>query len=347
MDDDSKVLERTTISAELHEKYEQCCIQLIDLIQGMEAYFKENDFQHRLFTGIREQAVTDTDWAKVISTYTIQEDSRRSIRPRKSARWEEWEIFPNRLYCSQYSGWGDKPDLKTFQSLVLKGQCILANYLSLMSTLPEFLHWRLSTSLVLPSTITDLPGYYYLIYLINRSGPTSPGAWYLNGRLVAREYECIIDRITFRVRSHKNFVRNAADILKSWLPPAWLLDLVEPQSSTTPRWDNNQRELWYGDLLIKQYRQKFGTQEATLETFQEEGWPTSIDDPLPSKCPKPESEPRRRLRDTVNDLNKHHINPDIIHFDKNGHSNKVTWGLGPRPKTVKYKSASSAKSTRH
>ena len=61
--------------------------------------------------------------------------------------------------------------------------------------------------------------------------------------------------------------------MSHWLPGAWQLDLVAPQSETTPHWDSEMRDLWFGNDLIKRYRQRPGPQETVLEAFQKAGWP--------------------------------------------------------------------------
>ena len=48
-----------------------------------------------------------------------------------------------------------------------------------------------------------------------------------------------------------------------------------------PRWDPVTRELWFDGVLVKRFRQKSPNQTLVLAVFQEDGWPPTIDDPIP------------------------------------------------------------------
>ena len=58
-----------------------------------------------------------------------------------------------------------------------------------------------------------------------------------------------------------------------------------------------------------------------LAAFQEEGWPRSIDDPLP---PKSGISCEQRLRDTIRHLNQHQANRLIV-FAGDGTGERVLW----------------------
>ncbi len=76
----------------------------------------------------------------------------------------------------------------------------------------------------------------------------------------------------------------------------------------TPIWDTQSRELRLGAHVVKQFKWPAITQEAVLQAFSEEGWPTRIDDPLP---PSPNICPKRRLHDTIKCLNRRRVNKFI------------------------------------
>ncbi len=88
-----------------------------------------------------------------------------------------------------------------------------------------------------------------------------------------------------------------------------------------PHWDPWRRELWFDGVLIKQFRQPSPYQEMILFTFQEEGWPPSIDDPLPYT---PEQDSKRRLNQAVRNLNRSH-KVKLIRFGGDGTGNRITW----------------------
>lgn len=319
--------ERPQISSEVYEMYQQCCIDLLDTARQMEktCYSPRSEFHHRFFTNIQKEATTDADWAKVIS-----DNNGRKF----GADWDEWEISPNKLYCSQYRGTCNKSVLKDFRALATKGQSILAKYISLTSAepprVPEFLHWRLPS--VLRSKINDLPGYHYFVYLVSKSGPRpviSPDQTTVD---IAEENCIVIDRERFRIRSDYAFGHKASNVMLEWLPPTWNLDILEQAADATPRWDKNMRKLWFGKSLIKWYRQKPGLQEIVLDAFQKKDWQKSIDNPL-LDVPNPKDiDERRRLRDTIAALNGCHKKPAIIRFQTNGLRTAVIWELVPDKK---------------
>jgi hypothetical protein len=90
-----------------------------------------------------------------------------------------------------------------------------------------------------------------------------------------------------------------------------------------PNWDRVERTLLVGETVIKRYRVPSPNQEALLNAFQEEGWPTSIDDPL---TPIPDKQPKRRLRDTIKCLNLNQATP-MLRFRGDGTGQRVLWEL--------------------
>lgn len=88
-----------------------------------------------------------------------------------------------------------------------------------------------------------------------------------------------------------------------------------------PCWDAHKRELWLDGLLVKRYRNRAVNQQRMLIAFQEEGWRARIDDPLP---PKGVTDPRRRLNDTVRQLNLKQIN-ELIRFRSDGLGTGILW----------------------
>jgi hypothetical protein len=81
---------------------------------------------------------------------------------------------------------------------------------------------------------------------------------------------------------------------------------IEAHRSGTesPRRNGEACQLWSAKLLIKEFRPPAVNQELVLAAFEEEGWPSRIDDPLPSTS---NIDPRGRLHDTIKALNRHHL----------------------------------------
>lgn len=90
-----------------------------------------------------------------------------------------------------------------------------------------------------------------------------------------------------------------------------------------PRWDAERRMLWLGNMLVKRFRLEAKSQELILAAFEEEGWPTHLDDPLP---PRADVDSRRRLHDTIKRLNRHQEH-QLIRFHGDGSGRGIRWVL--------------------
>ena len=81
------------------------------------------------------------------------------------------------------------------------------------------------------------------------------------------------------------------------------------------------RTLYLGSVIVKQFKGPAKNQKAILDTFQEEGWPTRIDDPLPHI---PDQDPKERLHDTIKSLNRHQVHRLLV-FEGDGTGEGVQW----------------------
>jgi hypothetical protein len=88
-----------------------------------------------------------------------------------------------------------------------------------------------------------------------------------------------------------------------------------------PRWDGAQRQLWYGERLVKWFRVPANCQETVLSAFEEDGWPDRIDDPLP---PAVGLDRGARLHETIRRLNTGQKNPSLL-FRRDGTALGATW----------------------
>ena len=109
------------------------------------------------------------------------------------------------------------------------------------------------------------------------------------------------------------------------LPSRRLIDAQSQQSleGVLPNWDRESRTFLVGEYLIKRFRVPSPNQESVLDAFQEEGWPQSIDDPLP---PSGDQHPKRCLRDTIKCLNLNQASR-MIRFHGDGTGQRVLWQL--------------------
>lgn len=89
-----------------------------------------------------------------------------------------------------------------------------------------------------------------------------------------------------------------------------------------PRWDGESRELWLGDVLVKRFKRVPTAQAIILSTFEEEGWPPRILDPLPPNGARRKA--RQRLRESIANLNEHLVNA-VVHFESDGSGEGVRW----------------------
>ncbi|HEX6987118.1 MAG TPA: hypothetical protein VF170_17195 [Planctomycetaceae bacterium] len=115
--------------------------------------------------------------------------------------------------------------------------------------------------------------------------------------------------------------RLAARRTPSAEPPADDAPPPAPPPQPRPHWDPGRRELRVGDAVVKRFRVPAPNQELVLQAFEEEGWPPSIDDPLP---PVAEIESQQRLRATIKSLNRSQSRT-LIRFHANGGGQVVYW----------------------
>jgi hypothetical protein len=88
-----------------------------------------------------------------------------------------------------------------------------------------------------------------------------------------------------------------------------------------PHWDPDCRVLRVGEATVKAYRVPAANQELILGAFEELRWPPSIDDPLP---PRDGLDPKRRLHDTINSLNRNQLRC-LLKFRGKGDGQGVSW----------------------
>ncbi|MEM1068041.1 MAG: hypothetical protein AAGG48_25470 [Planctomycetota bacterium] len=93
--------------------------------------------------------------------------------------------------------------------------------------------------------------------------------------------------------------------------------------SQRPTWDRDLQELRVGEVIVKQFKVPAPNQETVLAVFEEEGWPVCIDDPL---VPDENIDPKRRLHDTINSLNRNQRTKSI-RFHGNGSGSGIRWEL--------------------
>ncbi len=97
-----------------------------------------------------------------------------------------------------------------------------------------------------------------------------------------------------------------------------------PHVLAGPHWDSGCREFYLDGVLVKKFRRPAPNQERILLAFQEDGWPSSIDDPLPPNSANPDQDGKSRLHYTIRSLNRCQKNR-LVHFEGNGSGQCVAW----------------------
>jgi hypothetical protein len=97
---------------------------------------------------------------------------------------------------------------------------------------------------------------------------------------------------------------------------------VSRRAVVSPHWDPDSRELWFQGVLLFRLLRSAVNLECILATFEEEGWPPRIYDPLP---PDSATKPKHRLRDTIAKLNKRQQPGVVIRFYGDGTGEGIRW----------------------
>jgi hypothetical protein len=100
-------------------------------------------------------------------------------------------------------------------------------------------------------------------------------------------------------------------------------DASPSEGRPRPHWDAGRR-LWLGKQLLKWFRQPASNQTTLLDAFEEQGWSVHIDDPLPRQDAEEEQDSKRRLHDTIRNLNRN-LPPNTIRFRGDGTGQGVLW----------------------
>lgn len=88
-----------------------------------------------------------------------------------------------------------------------------------------------------------------------------------------------------------------------------------------PSWDAERHELSFVGQIVKRFRWPAANQETILMAFEEESWPSRIDDPLPQVN---DVDPKRRLSDSIKCLNRNQRN-DLVRFRGDGTGQGIFW----------------------
>lgn len=96
---------------------------------------------------------------------------------------------------------------------------------------------------------------------------------------------------------------------------------TDQNTTKVPSWDAMRRVLIFENRVVKQFKRQAINQEVILSAFQEDEWPTRIDDPL---TPQPAIDEKRRLNDTIKSLNRNQLS-SLIRFHGDGSGQAILW----------------------
>lgn len=107
--------------------------------------------------------------------------------------------------------------------------------------------------------------------------------------------------------------------------PGVIAESQQPVMLTTnkPSWDAERHELRFVGQIVKRFRWPAANQETILMAFEEESWPSHIDDPLPQVS---DVDPKRRLSDSIKCLNRNQRN-DLVRFRGDGTGQGIFWDV--------------------
>jgi hypothetical protein len=74
----------------------------------------------------------------------------------------------------------------------------------------------------------------------------------------------------------------------------------------TPSWEREAKQLWYGEILCREYRRVAPEQFEILDRFQVREWPKTVESPWRDE---------KKLRDTVGHMNDAHLPDSRIRFE--------------------------------
>jgi hypothetical protein len=139
--------------------------------------------------------------------------------------------------------------------------------------------------------------------LISENHPLSDAVTYLNYATteifsVQTNPTLVVSQVVARIKT----LEIARDILGE------VLDDLEAEENVTlrPVWDREAKQLWYGDVLCREYRRVASEQFQILDMFQQREWPQTIPSPFRTE---------KQLRDTVRNLDVGRLPESPIRFE--------------------------------
>jgi hypothetical protein len=98
--------------------------------------------------------------------------------------------------------------------------------------------------------------------------------------------------------------RTVQALLRRRLPPDARTALgLAGEKAQEPHWDRQRKELSWGSVLVKRFRNPAPDQEAVLDAFEKAGWPPYIPSPLLSSAVQ---SAKTHLQETIKSLNWGH-----------------------------------------
>lgn len=278
---------------------------------------------------------------------------------RPEGDWQHFEVFNNGWWCARFFGFED--GLADFTRLAGMGYDLLAELRRAADSGRGVPHGFV---LSLPEP-PGLHGWTRAVYSTAQSYATArlferEGDWDRTGLTILDEEERWImtgaggrrlSHPAYQALGHDVFT-SSAEAIRLWLDPesadrvGWDNEHPEiilpgvrppveaecretaPAAGGRPVWNPDTRELWVGPRLVKRYRLPAENQCLVLMAFEESGWPPRIDNPIPPGGHT--GDPSKRLRDTIQALNRYHATSGVIRFEADGTGEGIVFRLTAR-----------------
>jgi hypothetical protein len=140
-------------------------------------------------------------------------------------------------------------------------------------------------------------------HLIQTNRPLADALQFLDLAMSRIHSECFRHGVgAERVGFFVNGLNDAREILGE------VIDDLEAEENPTlrPEWNREAKQLWYGEIVCREYRKTAPEQLQILDEFQAREWPRTVPSPWNDE---------KKLRDTVLHLNDNHTERSLIRFE--------------------------------
>lgn len=243
----------------------------------------------------------------------FQQASESMLAPRTA--WQKWDDpFQDGTACSRYFGDGKQKVLDEVLGALKSVGRVLREYEAY--DFDELVKWNLPRTGHPQRRFRgeSLPDPHRMVELI-----TCQMGKRVTGRVSP------LAEAGFELLLVEDFCSAAAEAIESWVTQPHAVVVEESGPQAVPKW--NGHILTFDGKTIKRYKQPADAQKQVLWAFQHKGWREVITDPLDAIPGYGPEEHRKRMRDTVYQLNQRHVTQGLIRFEAVG-GEAIRWHRG-------------------